>query len=156
MNSRSSEYSALRLSPHCEVVRTDDGSLLVRVDSGRGVDEWVAAPIATSAVQELLEWLAWDTVPDGTTFQQRMKTLLVVRGTQTQIAAQLGLPDFTLSRYRRGLSVPEEDIARRMCELLDWDWPTVARELLGARVLKATTTQRKRYDRESKKEAGRE
>ena len=156
MNSRSSEYSALRLSPHCEVVRTDDGSLLVRVDSGRGADEWVAAPIEAAAVQELLKWLAWDTMPDGTTFRRRMESLLARRGTQTQIAAQLRLPSFTLSRYRRGLSVPEEDIARRMCELLGWDWPTVARELLAARVLKATTTQRKRYERESKKEAGSE
>jgi hypothetical protein len=69
------------------------------------------------------------------------------------VAAKTGIPAITLSRYRRGLTVPAHSIARRLCKVMGWDWPTVAKELLAARLAKVQAAQEQRYVRQRQQES---
>lgn len=69
----------------------------------------------------------------ATAWRIRLATILSRRGDTGRVAEQLGVPSITVSRYRRHLAVPRQDVAERMCALFGWPPEVVALELRAAR-----------------------
>jgi plasmid maintenance system antidote protein VapI len=153
---RPSEHSVFRLSGRCEVVNAGEQGIILRYDTGRGPDEWGAEHILPEKAQDFFRWLfpvqvaTQDNVEyvSPYAFRARLSNLCRKheRGrTYTVLARRIGVTVMAISRYCRGLSVPQDHIALRMAQEFGWHWPTVLNELRPARLAQAKAGQDRKY-----------